>query len=238
MSNSLMELIKGVSAHLGDLGETFSILSKDCEAILERIQDDPQPLDYRSYVRSLFALIESILYSQKQLAKHVDTALKATTPVWADVAGLSQLELLAIDEKAFQIKDDGSVRAADSFIRFKQNFKLSFVVLAKCCGSDFRPTYDKNIGWDSLLKALSVRDRLMHPKSVKDLEVTPSEFRDAQRASDWFGKVFQVALESHKASFFMMLGALGKHEPFIASAKQTRETLPDLIKELEKLEGS
>lgn len=195
MSSNLKELIKSISEHLGDLGTTFNMLSKDCEATLKRIQDSPEPLDYRSYMRSLFALIESTMYSQKQLAKHVDTALKAT-PIWSDIAGLSQLELLAIDEKTFQINDDGSVKATDSFIRFRQNFKFSFVVLGKCCGSDFRPPYDKSKGWDSLQKTLKVRDKLMHPKSVKDLDVTPTEFKDAQRASNWFAQVFQIALQS------------------------------------------
>jgi hypothetical protein len=236
MNNSAKHPLISVSDHLGDLEIIFNTLSGDCKAILERIEETPEQLDYRAYVRSLFALIESMLYSQKQLARHVDSALKAASPYFAEHLGLNPLELLATEEKGVQVTEKGEVKETVAFMKFKQNFKFSFIAMAKCCGSDFKPEYTST-GWSSLVTALEVRDRLMHPKKVEDLEVTPVEFKIAQRASSWFNLVFHIALQSQQESFFNLLGTFAKEDSLIIKAKDIRKTIPGLLKKLEELES-
>lgn len=79
------------------------------------------------------------------------------------------------------------------------NIKFAFRTYARAHMTD----YELNIGnskWDDFKKSLTVRDRLMHPKRVEDLEVSDEEMDRLQRAYDWFTaatlEVMNLSLEN------------------------------------------
>jgi len=45
---------------------------------------------------------------------------------------------------------------------------------------------EKGLGWDSLRKAISIRDRLTHPHSMDDLNVTNEELMMVEKAMEFF----------------------------------------------------
>ena len=59
------------------------------------------------------------------------------------------------------------------------------MIYAKSFGSEFKLNLSGQ-GWQSLCKSVKVRDRLMHPKELSDLEVSDEEILYTKKAIDWF----------------------------------------------------
>ena len=71
------------------------------------------------------------------------------------------------------------------FLPLHDNFKFTGVMFGRLCGSNYAVSYGL-AGYQALKRTLSVRDRLMHPKTIEDLYVTNSETVDLQTAWQWY----------------------------------------------------
>lgn len=80
-------------------------------------------------------------------------------------------------------------------LSFPNNIKFAFRTFALVHLTDYRLNVGDN-RWDDLKKSLVVRDRLMHPKKVEDLETTDEEMERLQRAYDWFAQSTAEVMES------------------------------------------
>jgi hypothetical protein len=126
-------------------------------------------------VRSVFAFIEGILHRMKRTAAHLGDTLRT----------LLIAEMIMLDGMSFDIDDKGEVVARPVFIKFLNNIKFSFRVYSKSIGSSFALNLEGN-GWRKLRDAVKVRNRLMHPKMITDLDVTDVEVEATKKAFDWF----------------------------------------------------
>ena len=63
-----------------------------------------------------------------------------------------------------------------------------------------RPQFDcdfSHVGWANLKKAVEVRNRLVHPKTIDDLKVSDDELAMAQSALGWFLAMVILALREN-----------------------------------------
>ena len=158
-----------------EISEMIRILGQDCKDHFAAIQNSHSQLNKRAYVRSVFALIEGVLYNLKSATSNLGIILK----------NLTLNELVVLDGTQLDINDDGNVTTKPYYPKFINNFKFSFKIYAKSIGSKYIINLSGQ-GWQSLCKSVKVRDRLMHPKESSDLAVSDEEILDAKKAIDWF----------------------------------------------------
>jgi hypothetical protein len=148
---------------------------------------DPVRLDQthrRMFVRSLFALIEGVSHAMKRSAVRHDHQRV-----------LSAEEVMLARDESVEANDSGHAVVKSARIRFLPNVRLAFRLWAKIGGFDC--TLDvAGIGWSDLKDSVKLRDRLMHPKGVQDLEVSDDEIRQAMRVHIWFNTQLGNALQA------------------------------------------
>lgn len=164
----------------------IEMLRKDVVvAFREAIAEPSNQLRKRTAVRTLFAAIEGIISAMKQ------TALTLLEP------DLSRTEHAVLAEESYQLKDNGSLRISPQYIRLPANLRFSFEMYSRALGAD----YDLDVGdtqWRDFLKAIEIRNRLTHPKSPDDLEVSMSDIQCVSEPGKWF---IEQVKELHKMAW-------------------------------------
>ncbi|HTT08813.1 MAG TPA: hypothetical protein VMH34_08490 [Gammaproteobacteria bacterium] len=126
----------------------------------------------RALVRAVFAFVEGQAYALKQFA--------------LDVLGdlLSPAERAVCREESYELADNGSVLVRSMRLRFLQNIRFALTIIPKASNTTFELDVG-GAGWRGLRDSLSVRDRLMHPKSAADLEVSDADLDNTMAAFSW-----------------------------------------------------
>jgi hypothetical protein len=136
---------------------------------------DPTTLsavERRILIRSVFSFIEAIMYRVK------------IGPLLWDTRNLSPGEIALINEEDYELDESGAVKTRRARLKFVNNFRFAFAIAAKASGIDFHIDCGGK-GWQALRNAIPVRDRLMHPKRIADLNVSDEEVRNAMTAFLW-----------------------------------------------------
>jgi hypothetical protein len=171
LPNPLMEFTK--SFH--EIGEMILILGQDCKEHFEASNINGSLTSRRAYIRSVFALIEGVQHQTRI----------ATSNLGILLSKVSLNELVVLDGNQLDVNDKGEVTPRPYYPVFLNNFKFTFRIFSKSLGSQFSLNLSGE-GWQSLCRAVKVRDRLMHPKVILDLQVSDAEISDAKKAFDWF----------------------------------------------------
>lgn len=179
--------------------KVFRTLSEDVDKFLQTrphptdssmlIILDPTNLsesDRRTLIRSIYAFIEGMSYLTR-----VDILTDFQEK-------LSTFESMAMREINYQVDGDGVVHESKAKIRTIALIKLTFNIATK--NLDLGNQIEcKGKGFESLSRCIKIRDRLMHPKSSKDLDVSDKEIIDAINAFTWFRDcLYKILLETNK----------------------------------------
>ena len=170
-SNILLDF----SASLEGIREMIQILGQDCKEHFEVIQVNDSQIHRRAYVRSVFAFIEGVLHRTKIATLHLGMLL----------GSISSHELVVLEGTKLEVNDKGDIVYKPLYPTFLNNIKFTFKTFAKSIGSSF--TLDlSGQGGHNLREAVKVRNRLMHPKEIADLQISDAEIQTAKEAFDWF----------------------------------------------------
>lgn len=139
----------------------------------------PDPADLsvvqrRILVRSIAAFIEALTFSMKALALESNNA-----------DALSGEERMVALERVPELTDAGTVESRPAKLRTLSNIRYGFNLLAKVDRAEFQLDVSGE-GWSHLRATLAVRDRVAHPKTLEDLNVSDHEARRALCAFIWF----------------------------------------------------
>lgn len=161
----------------------LQLLWEDVHAVSAPSQEAPPQSARRQFFRSMFAVIEAAvwIFKQESLEQH-STGAVVFTP--------SELALLS--EISPVLESDGTVRDAQSAIRFAPNLLFAFKCHARAhgCACVIDVTDHR---WELLRRSASVRNRLMHPKQLASMHVSDEELSDARRSLSWFAKLSSLA---------------------------------------------
>lgn len=159
-----------------DLDRVHTLCSEEIDLIrslLHKSSVRGRPVLRRAMVRAAFALIEAMAYS-----------LKTTAALRPGPGSLSPRQVALAREEDYELSDKGEVTIRSARLPFLKNLRFAFIVHATACTSSFRLDVSGK-GWQALQRAIKVRDRLMHPKTARDLEVTDDEELDTIKALTW-----------------------------------------------------
>jgi hypothetical protein len=119
-------------------------------------------------------MIEGAIWVLKQTVLHAPGP-KRFTPA----------EYALLSDKTYELKSNGQIKVQTKYLKLPENCRFTFDVLAKVFGSEF------NLGvgtaaWDKFLAAQEIRNRITHPKTVAEFEVSDSEIATCKEACSWF----------------------------------------------------
>ncbi len=131
----------------------------------------------RAYIRSAFSFMDGITHMMKDAAVLFDNLNNPRVLMPEEV-------VLLKDEDAY-VKDDGTIGIRSAKIGRKTDFRFAVRCYVKVFGFSF--DLDVNtIGWQSFVKAVKIRDKIVHPKSVKDLQPSDDDMVLVVDAMNYF----------------------------------------------------
>ena len=130
----------------------------------------------RAFTRTLIAYVEAQTHALKGLAilMHEGNPLTFT-----------RAELAMLYEEQYFLKENGGAVQKQRLMRLPENVRFSFEVHAKAFQSDFALD-TSSAGWESLRSAIKIRNRITHPKSSADVEISDNDINCLRKAKDWY----------------------------------------------------
>jgi hypothetical protein len=190
-----------------------SVLRADVLHAREGLEnDDPTEYHRRQYVRAVFAQLEGSTFTLKQLALPSDTS------------SLTDAELALLRGETYRLNDAGKALVSPAHLTLASDMRFAFRTYAKSVGLRYELPVTEP-GWSALLRAKKIRDRLMHPRTAKDLEVTDPELACTTEAAEWFQR------QSQEIAALMMDQIARDHGMSDAEVDAFREQRKQIVRE-------
>lgn len=178
-----------------ELKSVFSVLNKDLDAALQIGRQEPSQFAHRTLIRTYFAFVEGVAYQLRQV----------TRASLEDTVLLTQGEVSLLREERFQLNAKGEPEAKENFQSVLPNMLFSLRCYVKNHGAVFVPDTSHH-GWQSMKKAVEIRNRITHPKSALGLEITDEDANHFINAAEWW-----------KRTLLEMFQACGEADVFFKS---------------------
>ena len=154
--------------------ETFmGLLAYDIILALRRMEANDDQATRRDFVRTVFAAIEGWILDYRQ---GVQESL-------GNIRELSPAEEAAFAEVTYILKENGKLREQTRFFPTITMFRFATRLVEQECG---QPIIDfSSREWQKFNDAVTIRNRVTHPKSIHDLNISADEIKTVQAAYEW-----------------------------------------------------
>ncbi len=176
---------------LGTLKGMMAVLTNDIDEFMDMALVPNRIVPFsamRAYVRAVFALLEGVSFGFRQLAAKLPETEHC----------LTKGELAVLNDESYGLKDNGEVSTTTRFLKVHQGTRFTFAICKRVYKIQAEISYADS-GWNSFMKAIKIRDRLMHPKSVEALDVTEDELNIVSDALKWFIDGVQLTMDGMHA---------------------------------------
>jgi len=176
---------------LGTLKGMMEVLTNDVDEFMDMAIVPNQIVPFsamRAYVRAVFALVEGVCFGFRQLAARLPETEHC----------LTQGESAVLNDESYGLKDNGEVFTTTRFLKVQSGTRFTFAICSRVYKIHAEINYGDN-GWDSFTKAIKIRDRLMHPKTVESLTVTKDEIGIVSDALHWFLDAVHLTMDGMHA---------------------------------------
>lgn len=186
---------------VGELKLVYQAFARDFEAAKRLARAEPSQFSRRTLVLTYFSFVEGIAYQLRQVT--------LASLQHSDVLSAGELSLLR--EERFQLTAKGLPEKRDNFSATLPSLLFSLRCYVKNHGASFAPSTGTT-GWEAMRHLVEIRDRLTHPKSAADLEVSAGDLDTLTSASAWW-----------EEELVQMFKACGEADAFYRQAEHSRE---------------
>lgn len=130
----------------------------------------------RQYIRAAFVVIEAVIFATKQLAMEIADQLNRLEPK----------DVVMLTETTYTLAENGAIKEKRLDIPVASNTRYIFTYLPDLVGDSCKIDFGKCKEWDDFKNAKDVRNRLTHPKTIADTQLTEDECRRVLGAIDWW----------------------------------------------------
>jgi len=156
---------------LKDLDMALTIFWDDISACSILLSQNPNNQTWqRCIIRTIFSSID-------YWCNHINNI--SLEDYLTQIGTLSEKDVLFLSE--YKLSSSG--KETKKAIKYGKYFEISLRVHSQLQGIDYK--LEKNENWQSFLVAISVRNRLTHPKSAEDLMLTRKDFKLAFKGCLW-----------------------------------------------------
>ncbi|BBL56539.1 hypothetical protein [Methylomonas koyamae] len=151
------------------------LLRKDFKFITKNLDNDPSEFWSRTFIKTTVSLIEAEIFLLKQEILHY--------------CGNNQIQLspellLFLNNKKYEINSSGQITERLLQVRVTDDIRFVFGQILSIKGH--KPQKDfEDAGWSKVISTIAVRNRLTHPKSVDDMNISKQEVNDCKLAFNW-----------------------------------------------------
>lgn len=177
---------------IGDVRKQIVPMLEDANWAEKQLEGRDSQHTRRAYVRSVFAMIEGTLWVLKQTVLAARAEPGGTPPFT-----LGEYALLS--EKTYHLKANGEPKDQPKFLRLPDNLKFTFAVIAKYFDRDLKLGVESR-SWEDFLQAHTVRNRITHPKTPEEFDISDSEIVICKRTTAWFYKLVLAVFDSFTKS--------------------------------------
>lgn len=175
-------------------------LNNEIHALRIIMQKNNSRFWYRVLARSIFSYIE---FSLSYMKKHI-----LLTNEKDEDLGLSNDDLLVLNDVLDNDKNE--INPKVKRLSLKKNIKFVFEKFAYSNWIlDYEFSPNKN-DWNTFMNAISIRNRVTHPKSTKDLRVKITDVKILIKTYEWFYTTFKKAHYSAARELTKMLIDMNK----------------------------
>ncbi len=151
---------------------------------------DDQQYSRRVYVRTLFAMIEGVIYAMKV----------ALFGIGRSSGSLKVPDLVVLKESTFDLSSKGEVQEKAKYFRVSDNLKFTIKSVKRVLGSSI----DLGVGtqnWMNFVGAVKIRNAVTHPKNLSDLTISDEDLECIRSVNVWFNQIV-AAMMGALANFF------------------------------------
>lgn len=180
-----------LSPDIQHLADVFEALRPDVDEFFEAARREQKSSLRRAAIRALFAFIEGVVFAHKRVT------LASERPYRPEA--LSAGDRAVLLEQSYDLDDQGRLSTRPLFLSIAKNVRFTFASFSRVFGSSFVLDTGGE-GWQAFRKAVVIRNRIVHPKSAVEAEVSLEELETAWKAYGWFSRAFALAsLDAIKA---------------------------------------
>ena len=139
----------------------------------------------RIQYRTFFNMVESVSYRVRQilLSRYQNEEIN-----------LEYTELIILKGENIELNRNGKIAKKEKHYPFLQLFKFTVLLYAsKYDKTEICENFFATNGFESFQKALQIRNKLIHPKSVKDINIHENEYHFLENSREWFHE-FMISL--------------------------------------------
>jgi hypothetical protein len=167
---------RNILSALNELRDLYEILISDVRECTDVIQKQDTQFARRTFVRSVFAFVEGVVFRLKQMALEASSELQVS---------LSIPEVAVLSEETYELNDKGEPSAKSNYPQLPRNTKFAFKIVAYVFSINYKLKIDDS-GWASFLEAIKIRNRLMHPKTIQETSISDEDLEIVGKALMWF----------------------------------------------------
>lgn len=154
----------------------FDIAIQDARYCLEEAFQTGAPRHKRSAVQAVFAFIDGC---HEFVRGHVRSQASAYRQAY------SVADLAVLREESPYVDERGNVRVRPLRVPLLTSIKALVKLIEK--NDAAQHTVDlSHPGYGALSRAIMIRNRIVHPKSAKDLDLCETEMHDVSQAFNWY----------------------------------------------------
>jgi hypothetical protein len=160
--------------------DLVDILSGDVRRHIAESDNQDDAFTRRGFVRCVCAYIEGVAHVMKQAALIMSANSEGV---------FTAAELLLLSDRAPDLKENGNVIEKRAKLLTLANVRFAFLSFARAQHVALEIDF---IGeeWARVKRAFEIRDKLMHPKSVHDLEIAEADANMVLMAGEWIHESF------------------------------------------------
>ncbi|HZL78243.1 MAG TPA: hypothetical protein VFC17_05270 [Candidatus Limnocylindrales bacterium] len=193
---------------LENLQQIDNTLGTDVEKAQKLYVSSPSDFSKRVLVKTIFTYLEGHIYAFKQTVLAMEEILKhpmsglIPRSVKSWVALFSDQEKAMLQEFTYEMGSGGKACKRNYSPRFEDNIK--FLIKTFHAAIELESKIDfQSEGWDRMKKTRGIRNRLTHPKTPADLNISDEDIKTAGLAIGWYQATVSSMLDRlEKDSFF------------------------------------
>lgn len=130
----------------------------------------------RHCVRSVFTLIEALVEQHKRLL--LDLAKSSVITLQSGVVE-------TLSERVYAAKDNGTVTEREQYLPLLRKLRAVYRAAGEGFGDPLVVEFG-DTGWPAFQNAITIRDRLTHPKTFHDCQVSGEDLNTVDAAEVWY----------------------------------------------------
>ncbi|MCX6901473.1 MAG: hypothetical protein NT105_22565 [Verrucomicrobia bacterium] len=168
---------------MSETTEMIKMLTADYDRCQQQLHGEDSQFWRRTYVRTVFSMIEAFNQQLRQ---------KALNAACAEKEGYNISRILLLQDVTNRVRKNGSIEEEELRVPFV-NY-TAFILRSLAEESETDAAFFSDNGWNEFQKAVDVRNRLTHPKKKEDLTVTDEDLALVHEALRWYANAMCHAM--------------------------------------------